>query len=540
MFYPHQLRSFISGEKWADKIADDLPVYKVVYVIPFFFLLCFMSIGAYGQTSVNNCDSSETVEATLTVNAAAHDGSFESAGGLHYFQIDPANDIDVTIETTFTDNNLEYSLQLCDSSDNLIASDSNDNQNISSPLVPGTYYIVVGSSGADQYQLQVIRDTRPNNYSSDCEDLITASFPDDPLYSCQWHLNNTGQWRTNRRRMPVGEDINVEGVWNDGIFGSGVNVAVVDDGMDAEHEDLAANVNSDLNHDYLGEDNVFNSASGHGTQVAGIIAAVGDNGVGVRGVAPQASIYSYDLLKAPYLFNNSANRADAMTRNHIITAVSNNSWGPPDNFGLYSAERIWEMAVETGIKEGFGGKGVFYVWAAGNGDLNYDQANADEYSNYYAVTSVCSVNGFGKKTHESEIGVNLWVCAPGLLITTTDNNDHYDFRAKGTSYSAPVVSGVAALMREVNGDLSWRDLKLILAASARKNDPNDSDWEEVAVKYGPDTDRYNYNRKYGFGVVDAEAAVELAENWTAVPPIRTLTVSSNNIDIIIPSPPPIT
>ncbi len=332
-------------------------------------------------------------------------------------------------------------------------------------------------------------------------------------------------------------------------------MAVVGDGMDSSHEDLAANVNSSLNHDYSGNSNVFNPSSSHGTQVAGIIAGVGDNQLGVRGVAPQASIYSYNLAGN---FSD-ANAKDAMTRNHIVTAVSNNNWGPEDIPLLHGVSAMWEEGVETGIREGFGGKGVFYVWAAGDGydrfrylhDLfdtvppygsqsqnaahEYDQANFDEYSNYYPVTTVCSVDGDGTKSSFSEEGVNLWVCAPGFNITTTYNKDRYAFIVSGTSYSAAQVSGVAALMREVNSDLSWRDLKLILAASARKNDPTDSGWETVALKYGSDTDSYNYNPKYGFGVVDTEAAAGLAESWNRVGgAMATQAIASTDRDIAIP------
>ncbi len=491
-----------------------------------------MSINAYGQISDNNCDPSATIEATLTVDGAAHDGSFESAGGLNYFQIDTASEVNVNIETTFTNDNFVYSLQLCDGNDDLIASSTkiaDSINNIPARLRPGTYYIVVGSSGAVSYQLSVATDTDYNDLLSDCG-KVTTNF-NDPLYGCQWHLKNTGQLEVKGQRITEGEDINIEGVWNDGISGRGINVAVVDSGMDPLHEDLVANVNPSLNHDYSGNSNVFNPSSDHGTLVAGVIAAVGDNGIGIRGVAPQASIYNYNLIKQ----NNysSANRADAMTRNRAITAVSSNSWGARD-LRLHSAERTWEMAVETGIREGFGGKGIFYSWSAGNGHDDFVQANFGELSNYYAVTTVCSTDGFGKKSSFSEEGVNLWVCAPGSLITTTDNKDRYNFRFSGTSFSAPIVSGVAALMREVNGDLSWRDLKLILAASARRNDPTDPGWETVALKYGSDTDSYNYNPKYGFGVVDAEAAVELAGSWNRVAQMRTLTASSGHINTAIP------
>ena len=69
---------------------------------------------------------------------------------------------------------------------------------------------------------------------------------------------------------------------------------------------------------------------------------------------------------------------------------------------------------------------------------------------------------------------------------------------------------MVALVREANNALTWRDVKLILAASARRNDTDNTGWEEGAFKYGSNTDRYNYNDEYGFGMVDAKAAVDLA------------------------------
>ena len=92
------------------------------------------------------------------------------------------------------------------------------------------------------------------------------------------------------------------------------------------------------------------------------------------------------------------------------------------------------------------------------------------------------------------------------------------------------MSGVVALMRSVNPALTWRDVKLILAASARKNDPGNSGWEEGALRYGSTTARYSFNHEYGFGMVDAAAAVDLAaaavdltDGWTNAPAMRTTT-----------------
>ncbi len=359
---------------------------------------------------------------------------------------------------------------------------------------------------------------------SECRSISADT--EDPLYGCQWHLKNTGQLGA---VTASGEDINIEGVWDDNVFGAGINVAVVSDGMQTGHEDLADNVNTRLNHDYSGSGNVYDPSKAHGTRVSGVIAAVGDNSLGVRGAAPKAGIYGYNLAGN---FSN-ANAKDAMARNKEITAVSVNGWGPDDGYSLHQASASWEEGVEEGIREGFYGKGVFYVWGAGDGHENNDQANFSEYSNYYGVTAVCSTDGSGKKSLFSEEGVNLWVCAPGEHITTTDNNDGYVFDASGTAYSAAQVSGVAALMREVNGDLSWRDIKLIFAGSARQNDVSDLSWRTGAVKYGSDTERYNYNPKYGFGVVDAEEAAELARSWKSVGEMRTVTTFSDK-EITIP------
>ena len=299
---------------------------------------------------------------------------------------------------------------------------------------------------------------------------------------CQWHLNNEGQ-----RKGADGEDINVEDAWAT-TRGSGVNVAVVDDGMQYEHPDLTDNVNRLRNHNYSGGRNIYDPAESHGTQVAGVIAAL-DNSIGMRGVAPQAKIYGYN-----YLLNQSVmNEADAMIRHMSDTAVSNNSWGPPDNPLPHRATDLWERRVDSGVADGFGSKGVFYVFAAGNGADDGDYSTLDEYANYYAVTAACAVNDLGRRTSYSESGANLWVCAPSsdfaqarAGIATTTNFERYTSSFGGTSAAAPQVSGVAALVRAVNSGLSWRDVKLILAASARKNDPDNTGWLTAALKYGSD------------------------------------------------------
>ena len=107
-----------------------------------------------------------------------------------------------------------------------------------------------------------------------------------------------------------------------------------------------------------------------------------------------------------------AEELDAMTRNSELTAVSNNSWGNPDRPWPKRASSLWEQAVDAGIKTGDGGRGTFYVFSAGNGHMAGDDSNLDEYVNYYGVTAACSVQGRGARAPYSEMGANLWVCAP--------------------------------------------------------------------------------------------------------------------------------
>ena len=145
----------------------------------------------------------------------------------------------------------------------------------------GTYYVRVTSDSSADYTLTAFEDSSYNAFIEGCQGATG-----DPLYACQWHLQN---------HIDEDEDINVEPAWADGIDGTGINVAVVDDGLDHYHEDLAPNVDTSLNHDYSGGDDVHSPLEHHGTAVAGLIAAR-DNNVGVRGVAPRATIYGYNFL----------------------------------------------------------------------------------------------------------------------------------------------------------------------------------------------------------------------------------------------------
>ena len=401
-------------------------------------------------------------------------------------------------------------------------------------LDAGTYYLkVTGKDATDtgRYTVRAIEEGGYTSFVNRCSNISRSSGINDPLYGCQWHLNNDDQFRNS-----AGQDIRVEEVWPT-YTGSGINVAVVDDGMHYQHKDLTDNVLTSFNHNYDPDlTDIYHPFKDHGTAVAGLIAAK-DNSLGMRGVAPEAKLYGYNyLVEQSY-----ANEADAMSRNAATTAISNNSWGPGDSSLPEPATELWEAAVKDGVTNGYGGKGVFYAWAAGNGGEEDDYSTLDEHSNFYAVTAVCAVGHDDIRSDYSEAGSNLWVCGPSSSgrdgqprIATTDNGHRYRGSFGGTSAATPIVSGVVALVREANSALTWRDVKLILAASARKNDPDNTGWVEGAFKYGSTTDRYNFNHEYGFGMVDAKAAVDLAPGWTNVRDLREITAESSVINLPIP------
>ena len=351
----------------------------------------------------------------------------------------------------------------------------------------------------------------------------TRASGDDTLFARQWHLQNTGQVDG----AVAGEDINVAGVW-DSFDGSGVRIAVVDDGLEIGHADLAANVVPGASHDYLsgGSDPTGGS---HGTSVAGVAAAVGFNDLGVRGVAPAADLVGFNLL----LNSNEANQGDAMARDPQV-AVSNNSWGPRDDTGrLVDSSALWRAGVDSGTANGRNGLGTAYFWAAGNGGRSVDNSNYDGYANYSRVMAIAALDASGRRASYSEPGANLLVAAPAgefcngsqtpQATVTVDrsgadgsNNGanrnelqdpDYTQCFNGTSSAAPVVAGVAALVLQANPALGWRDLRAVLAHSARQNDAGDADWSVNGAGHP-------INHKYGFGAVDAQAAVDLAQTWS--------------------------
>lgn len=149
-----------------------------------------------------------------------------------------------------------------------------------------------------------------------CATPTAAAAAPDPLFPDQWYLLNTGQAGAGSTAK-TGEDLNVQPAWNANIKGAGIRIAIVDDGLELGHKDLASNAAANtLHYNYASglhdpSNDPADTVSHHGTAVAGIAAARGSNGLGGSGVAPQATLIGYALLQN----GTSSNEADAMTRN---------------------------------------------------------------------------------------------------------------------------------------------------------------------------------------------------------------------------------
>ncbi len=356
--------------------------------------------------------------------------------------------------------------------------------------------------------------------------------PSDPLLGRQWYLHGNGL------AQPA-VHLNVLPAWAD-YAGRGVRIGVFDSLVETTHADLAAGYDPAL--EVEGLEYGF-TGSPHGTEVAGVIAARA-NGIGVVGVAHAARITSL-----PVIFSKSVSLMWvelAMAQAWRFDVV-NMSYGGTVAFDATIDPLAWVPIAPhyaTAAETGRGGLGTVMVVAAGNNRAGTVDANLSYYQTDRHTLVVGAVNTAGVVSEYASSGANLLVVAPSSDgfgdpgVTTTDRsgldgvNDgvtgdpvplDYTTRFGGTSAAAPMVAGVAALMLEANPALGWRDVREILAlsarhtgtavgapASVRERTPwfvNGATW----VNGGG----FHVSANYGFGLVDARAAVRLAETWDA-------------------------
>lgn len=355
-----------------------------------------------------------------------------------------------------------------------------------------------------------------------------ATIPNDPLFARQWHLLNSGQGGGQ-----AGIDANVTGVW-DRFRGLGVTIAIVDDGLEHSHPDLAPNYSPALSFDFNFHDPEPMPApfdfNDHGTACAGLAAARGNNNRGVTGAAYEATLSGLRLISRP---TTDADEAEAFGFRNDAIFIKSNSWGPTDNAKtLMGAGPLSIAAMEDAVADGRGGRGVIFAWACGNGGAVGDDSNYDGYANLPEALAIGSIGNSGAIAGYSESGANVLAVAPSsggtLEVTTTDRKgeDGFNFTGNrsdpvsdrdytgafgGTSAAAPLAAGVIALVLQANPQLGWRDLREVLIRTARKVNPADPGWVTNGAGF-------HFHHKFGAGLIDAGAAVALAETWPNLGP----------------------
>lgn len=296
-------------------------------------------------------------------------------------------------------------------------------------------------------------------------------FPNDPSYDDLWGLNNTGQ-----TGGTSDADIDAPEAGDIRTSSSNVVIGVIDTGVDYTHPDLNDNMwinpgeipgngldddNNGFVDDYHGYDFVNNDGDpfddeGHGTHVAGTIAAEGNNGIGVTGVTWSAQIMALKFLDE-FGFGSTFDAIQAIDYAVLMGAdLTNNSWGG----GGFSQALADAIAAAGEV-------GQVFVAAAGNFGLNTDIA--PEYPAAYGLDNIISVaatDDDDQLAGFSNFGAtSVDLGAPGVSILSTQPGNNYGF-LDGTSMAAPHVTGVAALLLAENPDLTPTELKARLLETA--------------------------------------------------------------------------
>jgi subtilisin-like proprotein convertase family protein len=348
--------------------------------------------------------------------------------------------------------------------------------------------------------------------------LLTPEIPVDPLVSRQWYLSDINIF-------PVWQDYSGKGV-RIGQFEPGGQFAVGPEVFNTEHPDLKANVDKTWLQTETSNKSLPEHQSDHATMVAGVMVAA-KNGIGSVGIA-------YDATVAGHYLANDGRDFSALAR-MVNYDVANNSWNFTNDFalsnvqgGVINTATALSINMQFAAQNGRGGLGTVIVAAGGNNREKGGSAQGSLTNNSRFAVQVGAINAQSDlSTLEiaskpfSNPGASLLVSAPGSNVTSTGQlieteqgsifGSSYN-TLNGTSFATPIVSGVIADMLQANPKLGYRDVQAILALSARKVDDPSTQWQWNAAKNW-NAGGMHTSHDYGFGNIDALAAVRMAESW---------------------------
>ena len=435
-----------------------------------------------------------------------------------------------------------------------------------------TEYVPTGNfSGFDNFTFRVL-----DNNSQLSENATFQIHVSDPLVPHQWQIINSGQTAFSANPGTAGEDMNMNQALEDHLTGKGIKVAIVDEGFEIAHEDLVSNAEPNGSWDFVGNDNDPTKAANdgdHGTSVGGLVGAVSGNGKGGQGAAPGTILVGYNYLLSQdtnnFLEAHGRDEDNDTTKSTTVD-IFNMSYGgasrPNSTYQYYLEEQSFQLGVSN-LRDG---KGAIYVKSAGNGFSGYggwacgssinlgvtcENSNMDLFNTYPSVIVVGALAASGEKSSYSTAGSANWISAPGgeygqanpAMITpdqegcdrgysksgsggnafennsnSMNPNCNYTSTFNGTSSAAPNTSAAVALMLEANDNLTWREVKHILATTAKKTHPSISpvsvsitSGDNYTAEQGWITNAagYHYHNWYGFGAVNIDNATDIARTW---------------------------
>ncbi len=375
--------------------------------------------------------------------------------------------------------------------------------NISVEETNGVRYVLKCNVSSSERVLAIIDILNGMSEVKWCEpEMLIENKRNNPLYSKQYYLKNTGQ-----NGGIKGVDINAEPAWLITNGSPNITVAVIDDGVDRSHEDFGGRVLPGYtigNKNGLGEpqnENLWDDKA-HGTACAGIIAA-SNNNLGIRGIASNVNILPVNIVPNETDYNPYYGRLEGFGSTTEIAEAINWAWKRADvlscSWSLGSPSNDVNAALDSARTHGRKGLGCIIVFASGNNhphilDVSYP-ADLD------GIITVGAIDKNGNIQSYSQRGRSMDFVAPsggipGDIVTTdlmgsrgkSAGNYINDFN--GTSAACPQVAGVAALILSVKPDLSWTEVAHVLQKTARDLGPK------------------GFDNTFGYGLVNAGAAVQ--------------------------------
>jgi subtilisin family serine protease len=350
----------------------------------------------------------------------------------------------------------------------------------------------------------------------------------DPLYGRQWAINNTGG--TIQYSGTMDADMDVDDAWTITTGAPHIRIAIIDSGVDTLHPDLMPNLlpgysaNGDSSKGYP----TFNyDSDGHGTCCAGIIAAKGNNNIGIAGVAYDCKIIPikvFNYQNVPFIgvtaYSTAASMADAITWAWQTgqADVLSNSWGLGDQFipllpGPGDTSTV-NAAIIQAYANGRNGKGSLLFFSSGNdGPDPPIWPSREPAAIAINATSMCDerkVSGScDGESWEGNWGAHLELGAPGVKITTTDalgSNGYslgsYEYTFNGTSAACPNAAAVMALILSVDSSLTAERARAIIDTTAEK---------VGGYAYSTNNSYGTWSSELGYGRINAFLAVSMAQ-----------------------------